>query len=512
MYEIPKIRRIIQMEEELRSLKERLSKVIDLRAAASVLSWDQETYMPPGGARARAEQLATLGKLAHELFTSAEIGNLLEALEPKVRDLPYDSFEASLVRVTKRDYEKAVKIPAELVAELARTASLAKEAWRKARDDSDFPEFQPYLEKLVELNVKKAEALGYEERIYDALLDQYEPDMKTSQVERIFSHLKSELVPLVRTIAECERPDDSFLRRDYDERAQWDFGLEVIKDFGFDLKRGRQDLSAHPFTTGFSVDDVRLTTRVQRDHLPTALFGTLHECGHGLYHQGVDPALERTPLAGGASLGMHESQSRLWENLIGRSRPFWEHYYPKLQERFPAQLKDVRLEDFYRAINRVEPSYIRVEADEVTYNLHIMLRFELENALLEGEIAVKDLPEAWNAKMEEYLGITPPNDAQGVLQDIHWSQGYMGYFPTYSLGNLISAQIFEQAQREIPSLTQKIRAGEFRELLGWLREKIYRHGRKFTSVELLERVTGRALGAESYLSYIRAKYSEIYGL
>lgn len=497
------------VEDKLNTLKERLARISDLRAAEAVLSWDQETYMPPGGAAARAEQLATLERLAHEFFTSEEIGNLLEALEPQLKDLDYDSDEASLIRVTKRDYEKAVKLPSELVTQLAREASLAREAWKEARQRSDFPKFRPHLEKLVELTQKKAEALGYDERIYDPLLDLFEPEMKTSEVEEIFSQLKSELVPLVQEVSRQKRPDDSFLRQQYDERAQWDFGLEVVKDFGFDLNRGRQDISAHPFTTGFSVSDVRLTTRIQRDYLPTALFGTLHECGHGLYHQGVDPKLERTPLAGGASLGMHESQSRLWENLVGRSRPFWKHYYPKLKERFPEQLRDVTLDDFYRAINRVEPSFIRVEADEVTYNLHIMLRFELENALLEGKLAVGDLPEIWNAKMEEYLGVVPPDDARGVLQDIHWSQGYFGYFPTYSLGNLMSAQIFRQASEEIPDLTEQIASGKFRELLGWLREKIHRHGRKFTAVELLRRVTGRELEAQSYLEYIRLKYSNI---
>jgi len=502
----------VALEDKLRALKEHLARISDLRAAEAVLSWDQETYMPPGGAAARAEQLATLERLAHEFFTSEEIGNLLEALEPYVKDLDYDSDEASLIRVTKRDYEKAVRIPSELVAELAREASLAREAWKQARQRSKFPKFQPHLEKMVELTRKKAEALGYEERIYDPLLDLFEPEMKTAKLEEVFSQLKEELVPLVREITESERPDDSFLRREYDERAQWEFGLEVIRDFGFDFERGRQDTSAHPFTTGFSVGDVRLTTRIQRDYLPTALFGTLHECGHGLYHQGVDPKLERTPLAGGASLGMHESQSRLWENLVGRSRPFWEHYYPKLKKRFPAQLEDVSLDDFYRAINKVEPSCIRVEADEVTYNLHIMLRFELENALLEERVSVRELPEVWNAKMEEYLGLVPPDDARGVLQDIHWSQGYFGYFPTYSLGNLISTQLFHKASQEIPDLTGQIASGRFQELLGWLREKIYRHGRKFTAEELLRRVTGRGLESQSYLEYIRSKYSDIYRL
>lgn len=499
------------MNEKFERLKRLLARAVDLEAAAGVLSWDQETYMPPGGAEARARQIATLEELAHEVFTSDEIGTLLDELEPEVRDREYDSFETSLVRVTKRDYEKATKIPSALVAELARAASIAKQSWKEARETDEFSKFRPHLERVVELTIEKAEALGYEERMYDALLDQFEPEMKTAQVEQIFQDLKAELVPLVHEIRGREVPDDSFLRRRFDTQKQWDFGLEVIRDFGFDLAHGRQDYAAHPFTTGFSVGDVRLTTRIDENFLPSGLFSTLHECGHGLYGQGVDPALERTPLAGGASLGVHESQSRLWENLVGRSREFWSHYYPKLQRHFPEQLGDVELERFYRAINRVEPSLIRVEADEITYNLHVMLRFELENALIERRIQIRELPELWDAKMEEYLGITPPNDADGVLQDIHWSQGYIGYFPTYSLGNLISAQLFRKASDEIEDLPEQIASGKFEELLNWMREKIHRHGRKLTPVDLLKRATGETLNAESYLSYIRSKYSDIYG-
>lgn len=499
------------MNETFERLKEKLALVSDLRHAAAVLAWDQETYMPPKGAEARAQQLATLSKLAHEFFTSDEIGELLDRLEPQVRDLPYDSFEASLVRVTKRLYERERKIPTELVEQLARATSLGTEAWKQARKESNFSLFRPHLEKILDLTVQKAEALGYDEHIYDALLDLYEPEMRASRVKRLFDELRARLVPIVQAIAEREPPDDSVLKQEFDERKQWDFGLAVIRDFGFDFERGRQDKSAHPFTTAFSVNDVRITTRVQRDYFPTAFFGTLHECGHALYDQGFDPQLERTPLASGASLSVHESQSRLWENLVGRSRPFWEGYYPKLQETFPAQLGDVELDRFYRAINRVEPSLIRVEADEVTYNLHIMLRFELELQLVERKLPVSDLPEVWNAKMKEYLGVEPPNDAQGVLQDIHWSGGAIGYFPTYTLGNLLSAQLFQSAQRDIPDLIEQIRSGRFQELLGWLREKIHKHGRKFPPMELIRRATGRELETESYLKYIREKYSEIYG-
>jgi carboxypeptidase Taq len=302
------------------------------------------------------------------------------------------------------------------------------------------------------------------------------------------------------------------LHKAYDEQQQWDFGVEVIKDIGFDFTRGRQDKSVHPFTTSFSINDVRLTTRIDRLYLPTALFGTLHECGHGLYEQSIDLGLERTSLADGASLGVHESQSRLWENLVGRSREFWSHYFPRLRAFFPDQLAGVNLETFYRAINRVEPSLIRVEADEVTYNMHIMLRFELENEMLEGRVRIADLPDAWNAKLEKYLGIVPPNDAKGVLQDVHWSGGALGYFPTYSLGNLISVQLFDKAKADMPSLLDQIATGQYGELLNWLRQNVHRHGRKYSPPELVKRVTGADLTATNYVAYIKTKFSEIYGL
>jgi carboxypeptidase Taq len=452
------------MEGKLNELKTRLGEIRDLNRASALLGWDQQTYMPPGGAAARAEQLATLQKTAHDWFIADEIGELLEALRGAGWD--YDSDEASLVRVASRDYVKARKVPSELVAEFARATALAYEAWTKARQASDFPLFQPHLEKIVELNVSLAEALGYQDRIYDPLLDQYETEMKTAQVAAIFDSLKTELIPFVQAIAgQAGRVDKSVLYRTYDEQKQLEFGLSVIKDFGFDFTRGRQDKSVHPFTTSFSIGDVRLTTRVDATYLPMALFGTLHECGHGLYEQGISPALERTSLDDGASLGIHESQSRM-----------------------------------------------RVEADEVTYNLHIMLRFELENDMLEGKVKIADMPEAWNAKMKGYLGVVPPDDAQGVLQDIHWSGGTIGYFPTYSLGNLVAVQLFDQARADIPALPAQIAAGQFGELLDWLRQNVHRHGRKYTPAELVKRVTGHDLTAANYVAYIKAKFSDIYGL
>ena len=414
------------------------------------------------------------------------------------------------MRIVRRDYDKARKLPPDLVARFAMAVSRAKQAWKKARAEDRFAHFEPHLRTLIDLNVEKAEAYGYEEHIYDALLDEYEPGMKTALVTELFADLRKELVPIVEEIAERPPISDVVLHQRFDRDLQWDFGMEVIKDFGYDLSRGRQDLSAHPFTTSFSITDVRITTRFSDDFLSPGLFGTLHEAGHALYEQGIDQALERTPLADGASLGIHESQSRLWENLVGRSRPFWQRYYPRLQSIFPKQLEGVSLNTFYRAVNKVEPGLIRVEADEVTYNLHIMLRFELEKALIEGRLATSDLPGVWARKMEEYLGVKPPNDADGVLQDIHWSLGAFGYFPTYALGNLMSTQIFEEAGRALGAVEEDIAEGNFADLLGWLREHIHRYGRKMDALDLLERATGEGLSAKSWLAYIRRKVDAVY--
>jgi carboxypeptidase Taq len=496
---------------KLEQLKERLAAVSDLNGAASLLGWDQQTYMPPGGAAARAEQLATLGRLGHEGLIADEIGELLEGAAAELIGNSSDSDESCLVRVVRRDYEKARKVPAALVAEIARATSLGMEVWVGARKDSNFAAFLPALQRILDLQRDLAQCLGFEESPYDALLDQYEPGMKKSELVRIFSEMKVGLVPLVQLISErLDRVDDGVLRQTYPESAQWEFSLAAARRLGYDFQRGRQDKSVHPFTTSFSVNDVRITTRIDEQFLPTALFGTLHECGHALYEQGIDQNLERSPLASGASLGVHESQSRLWENLVGRSRGFWKFFFPHLQQAFKQNLRDVSLESFYRSINRVEPSLIRVEADEVTYNLHILLRFELESDLIEGRLVLADLPEAWNAGMKASLGVVPQNDAQGVLQDVHWSNGLIGYFPTYSLGNLLSVQLFEKAQAAIPGLTAQIEGGDFAPLLDWLRKNLHQHGRKFLPFQLIQRATGEALSASSYLRYLREKYSEIY--
>jgi carboxypeptidase Taq len=499
------------MTDALTSLKTRLAEIHDLSKAAALLSWDQQTYMPPGAVGARSEQLATLSRMAHTLFVDGATGDLLDAATPLVESRPYDSDDASLVRVARRDYERSRKLPADFVAELTRTTSTARAAWAVARQRSDFELFQPHLETIVGLVRRQADYLGYAEHPYDALLDLYEPDMRTAEVRQLFADLRAGLAPLVKAVA--ARPDavdDALLTRDYDEPTQIKAGERIIAAIGFDFERGRQDFSAHPFCTSFAPTDVRITTRVSRNHLSEALFGTLHEMGHALYEQGVSPTLVRTRLAGGTSLGIHESQSRMWENLVGRSRAFWRHFLPLLQETFPAQLGDVDVEQFYRAINRSQPSLIRVEADELSYNLHVMLRFELELALLEGRLAVAELPAAWNELMEQYLGLTAPDDALGVLQDVHWSGGMIGYFPTYTLGNVISAQLFERARSELGDLDAQFAAGEFGPLLGWLRSNVHTHGRKFTPNELLNRVVGGGVQAGPYLAYLRAKFGELY--
>lgn len=500
------------MPEQFDQLKARLAEIVDLGAASAVLGWDQQTYMPSGGAEARGRQLATLARLSHEMFTSDITGELLDRAAQAVGDLPADSDEASLVRVARRDYDLARKLPTSLVSELAEHGVRANEAWMRARAAADYPAFVPYLSKTIDLSRQVAEHLGYEEQLYDALLDQFEPGMKTSQIVGLFQQVRAELVPLAQAIAEHQdRVDDAVLHQSFDEAKQEAFGKMVVSRFGYDFTRGRQDRAVHPFATAFSVNDVRITTRFEPDFLNPALFGTMHEAGHGMYEQGISPQIEGTILAGGASLGMHESQSRLWENVVGRSRDCWQHFYPRLQATFP-QLNQVELETFYRAINKVEPSHVRVEADEVTYNLHIMLRFEMELAFLGGDLPVPEADTVWNEKMGQYLGIKPPNNALGILQDVHWSQGMMGYFPTYSLGNIISGQLWDRINRDHPDVRGEIAQGQFDTLRSWLTEHVYRWGRKLEPNELITRATGEPLHTAPYVRYLKEKYTDIYGL
>jgi carboxypeptidase Taq len=500
------------MSNKWELLKERLGEITDLQHIEAVLGWDHQTYMPEQGAEERGSQLSTIARITHIKSTAPEVGELLNDLADEAAKLAPDSDDARLVKVAKRGYDKQTKVSADWVAEYARMTTVGQSSWQKARAEKDFSIFQPDLEKIVALRREYANFFAPYDHIYDPLLDDFEPGMKTSDVQEIFGVLRKEQVALLKEIMDAPQVDDSFFNQNYPKQQQWDFGVEVATAFGYDWTRGRQDEAAHPFTTTFGLNDVRITTRFMEDLVSSSMFSTMHEAGHGLYELGFDPALGRTPLADGASLAVHESQSRMWENLVGRSMPFWNHFYGRLQEFFPTQLDGVSVDTFYRGINKVEPSFIRVEADEATYNLHVMLRLELEIALMEGSLAVADLPEAWNARMQEYLGVTPPDDAKGVLQDVHWSSGLIGYFPTYALGNLISVQLWEKINEDMPDLAVQIEKGEFSELLGWLRTNIHRHGAKFEPQELVQKVTGSKIDPTAYLRYLRTKYSEIYSL
>jgi carboxypeptidase Taq len=490
-------------EPRFEQLKERLAEVDDLRNAASLLFWDQRVMMPPGGSAARADAIATISRIAQERFVASDIGELLEELRGLEESSGYDSFEASLIRVTRRDFEKATRVPPELVGEMRKASAVALSAWGPAKEQSDFELLRPHLETNLELRHRYVECFDKPDETYDVLLDDYEPNMKTAEVREIFAGLKEQLVPLIREIADAGDVDDSFLQGEFDIGAQRKFGLEIAQRFGYTDEEWRLDQTPHPFMSSPGHGDIRLTTNYRPDDL-SSIFATMHEFGHGVYEWGVDPSLARTPLGTGVSLGLHESQSRTWENLVGRSRSFWRYFYPSLQETFP-QLASVDEEAFYRAVNKVHPSLIRIDADEVTYNMHIILRFELEQELIEDRIPVKDLPEAWNERMDEYLGIDVPDDAHGVLQDMHWAGGGLGYFPTYSLGNVISVQIWERALDDLGDLDERFERGEFGELREWLTEHVYRMGRKFTPQETIERVTGSRIDSKPYVRYLREK-------
>ena len=487
-------------------LKERLGEIQDLQKTRSFLAWDQQVLMPAGGSGVRAEQIATLDRIAHSSFISAEIGRLLDRLAAFEAARPYDSDEASLIRVTRLDWEKARRVPADLRADMSRASSLALPVWAEARQNSDFSLFLPLLRQNLELRRRYVECFDAYDEPYDALLDDYERGTTSAEVRVVFDRLKTEQVPLVAAGSrEGARPARD---RSFPLEGQQQFELRVLERFGFDRNSWRLDPTVHPFASSLGIDDIRLTTRYHETNLD-GLFGSLHECGHGLYEHGVSRTLERTPLARGTSLGLHESQSRLWENLVGRSLPFWRFFYPLLRETFPDALAAVELEDWYSSVNWVQPSPIRVEADETTYNLHVILRFELEQELLAGSVGLAELPELWNARMLEYLGIEPPNDRLGVLQDVHWAGGHIGYFATYALGNVISAQIWERLSAELPDLDDQFAQGEFGELRAWLTERLYRHGRKFTPKETLERVVGGPIDPEPYLRYLGTKLATL---
>jgi len=493
------------METALAELKHRLARLTDLRRAEAVLVWDMQVFMPPGGAPSRAAQLGTLEELIHERLVDDRFGELFEELEPYAASLPHDSDDACLIRVARYDWDRARRVPTELAVEFAETAAESYDVWVGARQNSDFAAFRPSLERMIDLRRRYIECFAPYDDPYDVLLEDFEPGMKTSQVREIFAVLTPALRELVAASATAE--DDPFMRGPFPIPVQDQLSRELCEAFGATWDQFRLDTTVHPFETTFGLGDVRLTSRYS-EHDLLSLFTAMHECGHGLYEWGVSPSLERTPLCQGVSSTLHESQSRLWENIVGRSLPFWRWFYPRLQETFPGPLGTVALEDFHRAVNRVRRTFVRVDADETSYGLHVILRFELEQELVTGRLAVKDLPEAWNSRFEELVGIPVPDDAQGVLQDAHWSGGGFGYFPTYLLGTVLSVQIWERATAAIPTLWEQIERGEFAELHAWLRETIYSLGRKLTPAETIEHAVGGPIDPQPYLAYLRGKLSD----
>ena len=501
------------MTETYHQLLEKVHELTDLRATAGVMGWDRETNMPKAGDPARIQQMTTLRRLIHERATSPELGALIDAAAAELAGAEPDSDEAALIRVLRYDYDRATKLPKAFVVRMATTSAQARAVWEQARQDDDFASFRPWLEQLVDIQRELAELYGYTDEPYDALLESYELGARTAGVRATFDAVRAATVPLVAAIRERGRPiDDRLLHQSYDVAEQQAFARYIAEAVGYDLSRGHLGTVVHPFATSFSRDDVRITTRWYPDFLSPSLFGTLHESGHAIYEQGTHPDLARTPLARGTSSGIHESQSRMVENVVGRSRGFWQTHFPVLQRQFRAQLGERSVDDFYRAINKVQSSLIRVEADELTYNLHIVLRFELEQAMLGGDLTVADLPQAWNERLTTLLGVTPPNDREGVLQDVHWSGPSFGYFPTYALGNLYAAQFFEAACARDPAVEADLARGSMAALLAWLREHVHQYGRKFPPDEIVRRATGRPLDHAPFVRYVTAKFGALYGV
>ncbi|HET8528554.1 MAG TPA: carboxypeptidase M32 [Gaiellaceae bacterium] len=492
------------MADELQQLKTRMRDLSQLFGLGMLLSWDQRTQMPPAGARHRGEHMAFIQRLAHDMLVDPEVGRLLDALEPVQASLDPDSFDYGLIRLIRKNYEKEVDVPAELRSEMARAAAEGNAVWLKAKATSDFQLFLPALERNIELRHRYVEALAPEGEPYDVLLDDFEPDTKTEDVTRIFAEIRDELIPLIAELRERE-VDDSFLTGDYPIDRQIPLLIEVIDTFGHRPDSWRIDPTEHPFAASVGRDDIRITTHYYGDSLDS-LFSTMHEYGHGLYQHQLPIEVEGLPVGAPCSLGIHESQSRLWENLVGRSLPFWRFYYPRLQERFPEQLRDVDLDRFYAAINKSQPSLIRIEADEVTYGMHVILRFELEQDIINGRVALKDLPDVWGQKMKDYLGVDVPDDAHGVLQDMHWSTGLIGYFSTYLLGTVMSVQIWEKMAEDVGDLDELMERGEFTPLREWLGEHVHAHARKYPPQELLEKAVGSRIDAKPYLAYLKRKY------
>jgi carboxypeptidase Taq len=493
-------------------LIQRIKECHLLGSCGSVLGWDERTYMPRRGSSLRADQVALLARLTHEMLTAPRIGELLVQLEGSAWN-GEGSVQKANVREIRRSYLRAIKLPKELVEEIARVTTRAQQVWQEARQANDFAAFQPWLQKIVELKRQEAQAVGIGETAYDALLDEYEPGATSAAISQVFTALRQELVPLIDAlIASGRKPRREILEREYPIAQQEAFGRAAAAAIGFNFEGGRLDVTTHPFCSGIGPGDCRITTRYNPHRFNDAFFGILHEAGHGIYEQGLVPDHYGTPAGSPASLGIHESQSRLWENQVGRSRPFWEHFFPRAQQTFSQALRDVGLEDFVFAINEVQRSFIRVEADEATYNMHIILRFELEQALLSGDLQPAQVPAAWNEKFQKSFGLMPSTPALGCLQDIHWSMGGLGYFPTYTLGNLYAAQFMEQARQDLDDLDGDFRRGEFSRLKGWLNEKIHRPGHCNSAADLCRQVTGKPLGHQPLMNYLRRKYSELYGI
>ena len=490
------------MEAALAELKERLGKLTDVRRAGAVLAWDMTVFMPPGGGPTRAQQLATIEGISHELATDERLGELYDELLPHVDSLPGDADDASLIRITHRDYARAQRVPTDLATEIAETAANAYEVWVKAREESDFASFRPWLERIVELRQRYVECFAPYDDAYDVLLEDYEPGMRTSEIREVFSVLTPELGSLVAEYA--TEAVDEFMHGPFPVPGQEKLSRELAEAFGVTWDQFRLDTTVHPFEITFGLGDIRLTSRYDESDI-NSLFTAMHETGHGIYEWGVSKTLDRTPLCTGASSTLHESQSRLWENIVGRSLPFWRWFFPRVRETFPERLGAVSVEEFHRAVNRVRRSFVRVDSDETSYGLHLILRFELEQELIEGRLAVADLPDAWNTRFEELMGVRPPDDAHGVLQDSHWAGSSFGYFPTYLLGSVLSVQIWEQARAAIPDLEEQIGRGEFVELHAWLRHNVYRWGRKLMPAELIQRVVGGPIDPQPYLAYLREK-------
>ncbi len=492
------------ISKEYKELLERLTELNSLEQVDAILGWDQQTYMPQGAFQQRGQQCSVIVGIAHDRLTSEGMGKLIRTL--KKQDLPADG--KVILRETERKWKKASTVPGPLVREITKTSALAFEAWGKARKNSDFKSYAPLLDKMIGLKMQVAEHVGYEDKPYDALLDDYEPGMKTRDTEALFKRLIAKLVPLAKKVLDAPAPKSAIPAGKYSLDDQRKFLHLLAAGMGYDLNCGRIDLSAHPFTTG-AQRDVRITFRYQEDNPVFSIFPIIHEAGHALYEQGFQEKYFNTPLAEAVSMGFHESQSRLWENVVGRSLPFWQHYYPQMQQAFP-KFRKVPLDAWHREINRVSRSFIRVEADELTYNLHIALRFEIEAAIFDGKLKTKEIPEFWNERFEKYLGLEVPDDAHGCLQDVHWSGGGFGYFPSYTLGNLYAAQLWDAAKKQVPDIEDSIAKGDLSVMLGWLRQNVHRHGKRYSTADLMKRVTGSPISEDFFIKYASEKYGELY--